>query len=122
MFFFFKQKTAYEMRISDWSSDVCSSDLREQIGLWYGQIEPLHHLPAMYDRAVPLLMLSDFGICGHGNDAVADRPFTHRGLPNGREQEVIHALARDAIPLTADPTSEFRGLIHTQLPRENGPV
>src|SRR3546814_5661696 len=28
-FFFFKQKTAYEMRISDWSSDVCSSDLRE---------------------------------------------------------------------------------------------
>src|SRR3546814_28561 len=28
-FFFFKQKTAYEMRISDWSSDVCSSDLRQ---------------------------------------------------------------------------------------------
>src|SRR3546814_18575916 len=28
IFFFFKQKTAYEMRISDWSSDVCSSDLR----------------------------------------------------------------------------------------------
>src|SRR3546814_8342331 len=27
--FLFKQKTAYEMRISDWSSDVCSSDLRE---------------------------------------------------------------------------------------------
>src|SRR3546814_4222392 len=27
-FFFFKQKTAYEMRISDWSSDVCSSDLK----------------------------------------------------------------------------------------------
>src|SRR3546814_15547046 len=27
-FFFFKQKTAYEMRMSDWSSDVCSSDLR----------------------------------------------------------------------------------------------
>src|SRR3546814_2795435 len=27
MFFYFKQKTAYEMRISDWSSDVCSSDL-----------------------------------------------------------------------------------------------
>src|SRR3546814_12963912 len=29
MIFFFKQKTAYEMRISDWSSDVCSSDLPE---------------------------------------------------------------------------------------------
>src|SRR3546814_1871609 len=32
-FFFFKQKTAYEMRISDWSSDVCSSDLRPSVGL-----------------------------------------------------------------------------------------
>src|SRR3546814_13928649 len=30
MLFFFKQKTAYEMRISDWSSDVCSSDLFAQ--------------------------------------------------------------------------------------------
>src|SRR3546814_1084376 len=30
-FFFFKQKTAYEMRISDWSSDVCSSDLIHQL-------------------------------------------------------------------------------------------
>src|SRR3546814_5442655 len=30
LFFFFKQKTAYEMRISDWSSDVCSSDLDGQ--------------------------------------------------------------------------------------------
>src|SRR3546814_2266156 len=29
-FFFFKQKTAYEMRISDWSSDVCSSDLSQK--------------------------------------------------------------------------------------------
>src|SRR3546814_4231268 len=33
VFFFFKQKTAYEMRISDWSSDVCSSDLREGRGM-----------------------------------------------------------------------------------------
>src|SRR3546814_6262179 len=30
-FFFFKQKTAYEMRISDWSSDVCSSDLPDPL-------------------------------------------------------------------------------------------
>src|SRR3546814_3286204 len=33
VFFLFKQKTAYEMRISDWSSDVCSSDLMAGIGL-----------------------------------------------------------------------------------------
>src|SRR3546814_8356484 len=31
LFFFFKQKTAYEMCISDWSSDVCSSDLRLRV-------------------------------------------------------------------------------------------
>src|SRR3546814_6770609 len=31
IFFFFKQKTAYEMRISDWSSDVCSSDLPKML-------------------------------------------------------------------------------------------
>src|SRR3546814_6653416 len=31
-FFFFKQKTAYELRISDWSSDVCSSDLAQHRG------------------------------------------------------------------------------------------
>src|SRR3546814_2516355 len=39
-FFFFKQKTAYEMRISDWSSDVCSSDLcrSDRVGdFLYGQ-------------------------------------------------------------------------------------
>src|SRR3546814_5519432 len=32
LLFFFKQKTAYEMRISDWSSDVCSSDLHAALG------------------------------------------------------------------------------------------
>src|SRR3546814_2313094 len=34
-FFFFKQKTAYEMRISDWSSDVCSSDLLKAALAYY---------------------------------------------------------------------------------------
>src|SRR3546814_3241478 len=45
MFFFFKQKTAYEMRISDWSSDVCSSDLRPaEAGAIFGRelaVEPV---------------------------------------------------------------------------------
>src|SRR3546814_5537908 len=38
MFFFFKQKTAYEMRISDWSSDVCSSDLHPVDMVYAGPI------------------------------------------------------------------------------------
>src|SRR3546814_4250785 len=46
-FFFFKQKTAYEMRISDWSSDVCSSDLPTYRFL------PLR-MPAMPDSHFPL--------------------------------------------------------------------
>src|SRR3546814_14518541 len=44
--FFFKQKTAYEMRISDWSSDVCSSDLKNGEAL-------LHH--RRFNRRLPLL-------------------------------------------------------------------
>src|SRR3546814_4872446 len=60
VFFFFKQKTAYEMRISDWSSDVCSSDLtasgpdrstdRKRLGLRSGHSQvgkPVSRLPRM---------------------------------------------------------------------------
>src|SRR3546814_1778688 len=48
MFFFFKQKTAYEMRISDWSSDVCSSDLQV-----YGAKVPAYTLVDL-DARLPL--------------------------------------------------------------------
>src|SRR3546814_11811256 len=46
-FFFFKQKTAYEMRISDWSSDVCSSDLDACLAFdpehqWRGKLVDMH--------------------------------------------------------------------------------
>src|SRR3546814_9244177 len=65
MIFFFKQKTAYEMRISDWSSDVCSSDLyfRRKLIAWKDDIlresnQTLQHLqedtsqePDIADRA-----------------------------------------------------------------------
>src|SRR3546814_8217966 len=57
MFFFFKQKTAYEMRISDWSSDVCSSDL-------FGDEHPggdplLVRDPSRYDVIVATNFYSD---------------------------------------------------------------
>src|SRR3546814_6866288 len=58
MFVFFKQKTAYEMRISDWSSDVCSSDLRFPHG-YYGRIgiQPrrhcCHRLPGTCSAPIP---------------------------------------------------------------------
>src|SRR3546814_4326964 len=51
-FFFFKQKTAYEMRISDWSSDVCSSDLaRSTASGWRSQpVQFLHGLAGKKSR------------------------------------------------------------------------
>src|SRR3546814_9902301 len=53
LFFFFKQKTAYEMRISDWSSDVCSSDLsfEKRLGTTEGDIllyGTLSNLPKLF--------------------------------------------------------------------------
>src|SRR3546814_4367008 len=57
MFFFFKQKTAYEMRISDWSSDVCSSDLvPEKAGPVMGQLIALTRSMIDKSRAVEAQM------------------------------------------------------------------
>src|SRR3546814_2017282 len=52
-FFFFKQKTAYEMRISDWSSDVCSSDLHHAVDL-AGQADEEAELGDVLDLALQL--------------------------------------------------------------------
>src|SRR3546814_4651030 len=49
--FFFKQKTAYEMRISDWSSDVCSSDLLFDMRRFAGAVKALDHHPAILCKA-----------------------------------------------------------------------
>src|SRR3546814_5177423 len=55
-FFFFKQKTAYEMRISDWSSDVCSSDLQgDETDQDRGDIE---HGPSLARPSKPCKRLS----------------------------------------------------------------
>src|SRR3546814_4849628 len=45
LFFFFKQKPAYELRISDWSSDVCSSDLILFVVAWFAG---LFYLPRIF--------------------------------------------------------------------------
>src|SRR3546814_2874804 len=60
--FFFKQKTAYEMRISDWSSDVCSSDLPLDLGdyavgvdrkaMVHGDDDPIHLGLPVHERGV----------------------------------------------------------------------
>src|SRR3546814_2362567 len=50
VFFFFKQKTAYEVRISDWSSDVCSSDLISRTGL-LADLPPFQRRLAIFAQA-----------------------------------------------------------------------
>src|SRR3546814_5196983 len=68
MFFFFKQRTAYEMRISDWSSDVCSSD---PAGLWrptdeWGDsytmvmVDAVPEMMEIHDRMPAILYPGDF--------------------------------------------------------------
>src|SRR3546814_13343563 len=60
MFFFFKQKTAYEMRISDWSSDVCSSDLTVSIDrLWSERVEGRAVLHSVLVELQPELRIWD---------------------------------------------------------------
>src|SRR3546814_7809435 len=54
-FFFFKQKTAYDMRISDWSSDVCSSDLPWPKHSWmFGQLASSHTVTRRFSRNLAL--------------------------------------------------------------------
>src|SRR3546814_1822850 len=71
LFFFFKHKTAYEMRISDWSSDVCSSDLRSV------RSERPRKETGGYARRVP-------GTAGESNDPhaiIRQRPCAHDRRP-----------------------------------------
>src|SRR3546814_6895068 len=60
--FFFKQKTAYEMRISDWSSDVCSSDLP------YGRKRALEIATTL--ALEPEMMLLDEPMAGMGHEDI----------------------------------------------------
>src|SRR3546814_18621103 len=50
LFFFFKQKTAYEFRISDWSSDVCSSDLPHRDQREHIEVARLKRCPAALEK------------------------------------------------------------------------
>src|SRR3546814_5629425 len=74
-FFFFKQKTAYEMRISDWSSDVCSSDLD----------------PRPADRAQSRWFLGRIARCGRRGGLLFLR---HRALGNTADAGTLEARGR----------------------------
>src|SRR3546814_3229365 len=73
--FFFKQKTAYEMRISDWSSDVCSSDLIAQMQQFW--------VPASKALAVVAREGGEYG----GREAICKR--AHAGLLKSKARLLI---------------------------------
>src|SRR3546814_808442 len=80
--FFFKQKTAYEMRISDWSSDVCSSDLlRADIFASHRHAE----MPeARIDRHLHMRIGLPFGQRKQRSLGLVDRALRTRALPRDR--------------------------------------
>src|SRR3546814_6971915 len=91
----FKPKTAYEMRIRDWSSDVCSSDL-------VGSGRVICGLSGGVDSSVAAVLI---------HEAIGDQltcVFVDHGLLRGGEAEEVVAMFRDAynIPLIARDASE----------------
>src|SRR3546814_20272332 len=79
IFFFFKQKTAYEMRISDWSSDVCSSDLSGGTGQFRGGLGQDICFVSVHSKPMSIVFLTERlkvpapGIGGGSHGALGDR-------------------------------------------------
>src|SRR3546814_19959071 len=83
-FFFFKQKTAYEMRISDWSSDVCSSDLCCNGVLAQGTVE----------EEEPRIIFGELSEIVADGIAIVDRHPQHAGLDYSVLAVGHHAVVR----------------------------
>src|SRR3546814_7475589 len=108
-FFFFKQKTAYELRISDWSSDVCSSDLRRHEDVVVLDVAQLVSDHALELDAVQLLEQAR----GDGDGRVLRVAPGGEGVRRGIVDDVDAGLgepACDAEPL--DEVVQPRVLLH----------
>src|SRR3546814_6667195 len=97
-FFFFKQKTAYEMRISDWSSDVCSSDLSQVVAeahdvamLPAAIIEVMLPIVVAKDKLVDRLRAIVEGIDQRLADGVLERPL---GTVADRDADAAELVVR----------------------------
>src|SRR3546814_12629491 len=99
-FFFFKQKTAYEMRISDWSSDVCSSDLR-----WLGAYDSIDDEDVELDRIVCLGRLDGKWFCA---TMLVDGDGRAHGMMGCRQFRSL-VLARDAMLHAHGSGADSRG-------------
>src|SRR3546814_8346126 len=119
MFFFFKQKTAYEMRISDWSSDVCSSDLSGPRGLNFGvdrcrfpAFDDSERLPASDGLAEVARARDDTRADRGGHDLhTLGVAFDRCGEGQRTPTTADHADQLDTGFRSAEPTSELQPLI-----------
>src|SRR3546814_1314419 len=126
--FFFKQTTAYEMRISDWSSDVCSSDLglragqdlaeafllerkirQQQVVVDHDHVGVLCALARLdHEALVPERALAAQAVLGGGGDHRQQRRVVRQALELG---QVAHAGA--PAPRSEEHTSELQSLMRT---------
>src|SRR3546814_5120424 len=91
-FFFFSQKTAYEMRISDWSSGVCSSDLRTRIAARHLARSTRGAVMLEMAFAIPFLVLVGFGGLEIANLTLAHTRVSQLGLntaDNAHRQSIV---------------------------------
>src|SRR3546814_8771051 len=87
--FFFKQKTAYEVRISDWSSDVCSSDLLLAVPDHQVPIGPMHHDGVVLDGGVHYVVVAALALAGEDRGEVAGRDVLQVAHPDIGELAVV---------------------------------
>src|SRR3546814_9107445 len=109
-FFFFKQKTAYEMRISDWSSDVCSSDLRADVA-------PVVDQEAAIDQSSVVVFLREGKRAEMDPDAIFRRCGAH-----GREDRVgrlIPEVPRRPLAVAIEQAAHLRREQHDRAARSD---
>src|SRR3546814_19245954 len=109
MFVFFKQKTAYEMRISDWSSDVCSSDLlHEQVFEVQARLGEERPIVVEVQREACRLALS------FGNQRLGIRPHaaqTREQIGLGRDHFVFEFFVKRERANPREPSRDVCGLV-----------
>src|SRR3546814_6933126 len=116
-FFFFKQKTAYEMRISDWSSDVCSSDLMAARAQGYPDIVAPPSFPAVIEtlandeqRRRGELPLTEVIGCDFHHLLHGEQHFTYEGLMYAGDDVVVTTRVEDFYR-SEEHTSELQSLM-----------
>src|SRR3546814_19120332 len=110
LFFFFKQKTAYEMRISDWSSDVCSSDLYKIADSRPGAPRPPEEPMFAKTAAFPLFATPVWGF-----DLPADRAAAVNAELLARSEE--RRVGKECVSTCRTRWSPYHQKKHTQHPK-----